>query len=239
MSRSACAVALLFATAAPARGEDLAALLAAATSAARPTAPVRGSGELVTASADGTTRHRVAVAQRPSGDLYIEVQSPGLRALLPTDGPALLAAGSAPAPFPVDGALAGSEFSREDLQPFDAAHFASPTIVDRGDDDVTVQLDPRGSQYSLEVVTFDREKHVPIKVMTYKDTLNNLLKMRREGAHVQVGGRWLPTEITIENFPMKATSTLTLTWATSDDQPARFDPKTFATAPPLLDPAAR
>ena len=237
MSRSSSVAALLLVLAAvPARGEDLAALLAGATSAARPVATVRGEGELVTVSPDGTTRHRLAIAQRPAGDLYIEVASPRARALLPATGAALLAAGSTPAPFPLDAALVGSEFSREDLQPFDAGRFGSPTIVDRGADDTTVSLDPRDSQYSLQVITFDREKRVPIKVMSYKDTLSNLLKMRRESGHVLVGGRWLPTEITIENFPLKTTSTLTLQWTTVDEQAARFDPKTFASAPPLLAP---
>jgi len=237
MSRPASVVAILLAVvAAPARGEDLAALLAAATSAARPSTTVRGEGELVSVSPEGTVRHRIAIAQRPAGDLYVEVQSPVARALLPTSGAALLAAGAAPAPFPADAALAASEFSREDLQPFDAGRFGSPTIVDRGADDTTVSLDPRDSQYSLQVITFDREKRVPIKVMSYKDTLSNLLKMRRESGHVLVGGRWLPTEITIENFPLKTTSTLTLQWTTVDEQAARFDPKTFASAPPLLAP---
>ena len=237
MSRPLCVVALLLVVpVAPARGEDLAAFLAGATGAARPSVIVRGAGELVTTSAEGTVRHRIAIEQRPAGDLYLEVGSPGARALLPPTGAALLAAGGSPVPFPLDAALVGSEFSREDLQPFDAGRFGSPTIVDRGEDDTTVSLDPRDSQYSLEVITFDRERRVPLKVMSYKDTLSNLLKMRRESGHVSVGGRWLPTEITIENFPLKSTSTMTLTWTAVDDQAPRFDPKAFASAPPLLTP---
>lgn len=237
MSRSPAVVALLLVLAAlPAAGEDLAALLGGATAAARPTATVRGEGELVTVSAEGTVRHRIVLVQRPGGDLYIEVASPGARALIPASGVALLASAGTPAPFALDAALAGSEFSREDLQPFDAGRFGSPTIVDRSDEDVTVSLDPHPSQYSLEVITFDRARRVPLKVMAYQDTLNNLLKMRRESGHVEVGGRWLPTEIAIENFPMKATSTLRLAWKTVDDQPARFDPATFASTPPALAP---
>ena len=99
-----------------------------------------------------------------------------------------------------------------------------------------MSLDPHDSQYSLVVVTFDREKQVPVKVMSYKDTLSHLLRMRRENGHQQVGGRWLPSEISIENFPLKVTSTLTLKWSAVDDQPARFDPKTFASVPALVQP---
>lgn len=237
MSRSWPVAALtLLLTALPARGEDLAALLAGATAAGRPSTAIRGDGELVTTSPEGTTKARIAVLQRPSGDLYFEVQPPEARALLLADGSAWIspAAGKPPAAFAADAPLASSEFSREDLQPFDASRYGSPTIVDRNPSQTTVQLDPHQSQYTLVVVTFDREKQVPTKVMSYKDTLSNLLRMRRERGHQQVGGRWLPTEIEIENFPLKVTSALTLKWSAVDDAAARFDPKTFATAPPLL-----
>ena len=239
MSRLSCVIALLIATAvAPARGEDLATFLAGATAAAHPSATVRGDGELVTTSPDGTSRARVVVLQRPSGDLYVEVQPPDAQALLLANGTALLSArpGAAPVPFANDAALAGSEFSREDLEPFDAGRYGSPTIVDRSPAQTTVSLDPHDSQYSLVVVTFDREKQVPVKVMSYKDTLSHLLRMRRENGHQQVGGRWLPTEISIENFPLKVISTLTLKWTAVDDQPTRFDPKTFASGPALIQP---
>ncbi|MBX3027605.1 outer membrane lipoprotein-sorting protein [bacterium] len=238
MSRPSCVVAvcLLTVAASPARGEDLATLLAGATAGTRPTAAVRGDGTLTSVSPDGTTQARVAVLQQPSGDLYFEVQPPGTRALLLANGAAWLSpkAGASAVAFAKDAALAGSEFSREDLQPFDAARYGSPTIVDRSPAETTVQLDPRDSQYTLVVVTFDREKQVPVKVMSYKDTLSHLLRMRRERGHQQIAGRWLPTEIAIENFPMQVTSTLTLQWRTTEAPPARFDPKTFATAPPLL-----
>lgn len=229
-----CVVALLIATAAlPARGEDLAALLNGATAGARPTATAIGRGKLVTQSPDGSTEANVVAVQNATGDLYLQVEPPGARALILANGTALLSAksGAAPAPFPNEEQLAGSEFSREDLQPFDAARYGSPTIVDRNPTTATVQLDPKGSQYSLVVITFDRTKQVPVKVMSYKDTLSNLLRMRREGGHQQVSGRWMPTEIIIENFPMKVTSTLTVSWeASKDDQPGLFDPKTFTTA---------
>lgn len=238
MSRSSRAVALLVAlVASAARGEDLATLLAAATSGARPTATVRGDGELVTTSPDGSTRQRIAVLQRANGDLAIEVQPGDVRALIPAAGPALIAAdGGAAGPFAADAPLAGGELTREDLQPFDAARFSSPTIVDRGSAGTTVQLDPKDSQYTLVVVTFAPDTRVPVKVMSYKDTLSNLLRMRRERGHIQVAGRWLPTEVISENFPLKVTTTLTLQWKTAPDQAQWFDAKAFATAPALIAP---
>ena len=85
-----------------------------------------------------------------------------------------------PRPSPSTRALGGSEFTREDLQPFDAGRYGSPTIVDRSPAETTVSLDPHGSQYSLVVITFDREKQVPVKVMSYKDTSATCSRMRRE-----------------------------------------------------------
>jgi len=236
MNRLSRAVALLVAlVASAAHGEDLAALLAAATSGARPTATVRGDGELVTTSPDGSTRQRVAVLQRANGDLAIAVQPGDVRALLPAAGAALIASdGGGAEPFAADAPLAGSELTREDLQPFDAARFGSPTIVDRGSAGTTVQLDPKDSQYTLMVITFAPTTHAPVKVMSYKDTLSNLLRMRRERGHVEVAGRWLPTEIISENFPLKVTTTLTLQWKAASDQPQWFDAKAFTSAPPLI-----
>lgn len=230
MSRVAPCAALLLVVATMARGDDLATFLAAASDASKPRATIRGEGELVTVSPEATARQQIALVQRPSGDLYVELQPSGARALLPAGGDAVLspAKGTAPAPFALDAALAGSEFSREDLQPFNLARFGSPTIVDRNGGELTVSLDPRKpTQYSLEAITFDRDKRAPVKVMLYKDTLSNLLKMRRDSDLVQVGGRWLPGTVTMENFPMRTTSTLTLKWSEAADQPALFDPKSW------------
>lgn len=238
MTRLSRAVALITLVAvSTARGEDLATLLATATAAARPSTTVRGEGELVTTSPEGSVRQRIVVLQRANGDLVFEVQPGDIRALVPAAGGALIAAdGGAAAPFAADAPLAGSELTREDLQPFDAARFDSPTIVDRGSAGTTVQLDPRDSQYSLVVITFAPDTRVPVKVMSYKDTLSNLLRMRRESGHVQVAGRWLPTAVTVENFPLKVTTSLTLQWKAVADQPGWFDAKTFASQPALLAP---
>jgi hypothetical protein len=41
---------------------------------------------------------------------------------------------------------------------------------------------------------------------------------------MQVGGRWLPGTVTMENFPMRTTST-DAKWSEVADQPALFDPE--------------
>jgi hypothetical protein len=238
--RTPVAIALLLA-ATTAVAEDLPTFLAAATAAARPNAPVRADGELVTASPDGSAHDQIAVVRRPNGDTYLELRNSGVRALLLADGHTALlvpGAGQATEAFALDASFGNSEFTREDLRSFNAADYRSPTIVDRGADDMTVSLTPQQSQYVLQVITFDREKKVPLVVKDYKDAISNLVKMRRNRALRTAGGTWLPGEMTMENFPMRTTSTVTLRWQPTADAPALFDPAALAKPSTLTWPAA-
>lgn len=217
---------LALAAAAPA-AEDLPTFLKAATAAARPTGPVRADGTLVTTSPEGTVKDQIAIIYRPNGDAYVELKDAGTRALLRGDGSAALLVpqtGTSSQTFALDAALNNSEFTREDLRAFNAEQYTSPTIVDRRDGEVTVSVTPNPSQYTLQVITFDTDKKVPLLVKNYKDTISNLVKMRRAHGFTSAAGTWLPGEIVMENFPMRVTSTMTLRWKPTDDVPALFDP---------------
>ncbi len=219
------ALALLTATTAAA--EDLSTFLKAATQATRSSGPLRGTGELVTTSPDGSARDQLTVVRRPNGDMYLELRNAGVRALVLADGKTALivsSKGGSPGPFAKDAPFAGSEFTREDLPPFDVDRIRTPAIADSSSDQLTVGLTPVDSQYAYQVITFDRQKKVALVVKDYKDTANNLIKMRRNAGLVSVAGIWLPTEISMENFPMRVTSTATLRWEPTEDTPALFDP---------------
>ena len=241
MQAFAVAFVVLLAAVTPAAAEDLSAFLTAATAAAKPTAPLRADGELVTTSSDGTVRDQIAILRRPNGDVYIELRDSGVRALLLGDGKtALLVSGKgkSPATFALDTPLDGSEFTREDLRPFSAAYYRSPIIVDRNPGELTVSLTPSPpSQYALQVVTFDGDRKAPLVVKNYKDTVSNLVKVRRSTRHTSVGDGWQPGEITMENFPMRSTSTLTLRWQPTEDVPALFDPAALGKPSTLTWPA--
>jgi hypothetical protein len=227
-------------TAAAVGAEDLSTFLKAATAATRPTAPLRGDGTLVTTSPDGTGRDQLAVVRRPNGDMYVELHDAGVRALVLADGKTALIVskkGGSPEVFALDAPLGGSEFTREDLRPFNAELYRSPAIADIGSDDLTVSLTPDQSQYALQVITFDRAKKVPLVVKNYKDTASNLVKMRRNAGWVSVGGIWLPSDISMENFPMRVTSTATLRWQATEDTPALFDPAALGKPSTLVWPA--
>lgn len=218
---------LLILRATTALAEDLPAFLAAASTAARPTAPLRADGELVTTSPDGSVRDQIAMVRGPNGDVYVELRHSGVRALLPGNGSKALlvpSTGKSSQAFAPDASLGDSEFTGEDLRLFRADAYRSPTIVDRGADDVTVSLTPEASQYVLQVITFDRATKAALVVKNYKDKISNLVKMRRDRGLTAMSGTWLPAEISMEDFPMRTTSTMTLRWQPIDDAAALFDP---------------
>lgn len=232
--------ALAVAAAAPA-AEDLPTFLKAA-SAVRPETPVRADGTLASTSPDGTTKDPIAIVYRPNGDLYLELKTSGARALLLANGSTALLVpgkGDSSETFALDAALAASEFTREDLRLFRLDDYRSPTIVDRREGEVTVSLTPNPpSQYALQVVTFDTSTKVPLLVKDYKETISNLVKMRRSKSFATVAGMALPGEIVMENFPLRATSTMTLRWQPTTDVPALFDPASLSKPSTLTWPSS-
>jgi hypothetical protein len=241
MHRVVVSLVALLVPVAPAAAEDLTTFLTAATAAARPNVPLRADGELTTTSPDGTVGDQIAILRRPNGDVYIELRNSGVRALLLGDGKTALLVpgkGKSAAAFALDTQLGGSEFTREDLQPFNASPYRSPIIVDRNPGELTVSLTPSPpSQYALQVMTFDSERKAPLVVKDYKDTVSNLVKVRRSTQHTTVGDGWQPGEITMENFPMRSTSTLRLHWWQIEDVPALFDPAALGKPSALSWPA--
>ncbi len=233
---AALGLALPFAlTAAALRAEDLPAFLAAADAAARPAEIVRADGELLSRSPAGTRRQQVALVRRPNGDLYVELAPSGVRALLPSASQAQwVPTRNAPqSPLSPATSLPGSDFSAADLQPFDATRWTAPTVVDRTEEEITISCHPTDGSYSLAVLTFDRERHVLLKALLYQENLRNLVKLRRESGHVQVAGAWLPTEISVEHFPLRATSSISLRWATAPELVAVFDQNALTRPSPL------
>jgi hypothetical protein len=205
---------LLFATAAAAQNQDLATFMKAADEAAAPAATARADGTLVSDTLEGKKEDRIIILMRPNKDVYVELQS-GLRALAKGDGSSgqIAEKGAAPADFPPTQMFAATDFNGEDLTPFQASHYNSAIIVYRDANQIAIQLNPLKSQYSLTMITFDPAKKARIKTLYYKDTLNNMTKMRLDSDHQQLGDRWLPGKVSMETFAVKTKTTLTLKWA--------------------------
>jgi len=213
------------------------AMLRAVENQMRVAAPLRADGELTVASPDGTQRTPIILVYRPGKtgtDVYVELKRDGSKALILSDGAQafrLPAGGSKAESFPPDATLADSEFAREDLEPFHVKPGGQPQISDENGASMTVTLVPKPSQYSLQVFTFDTERKLPIKTLYYRDTVNNMVKMRRDNDYVAIGTKWLPTAITMEDFKLRTESTLTLKWSQEPAfAPELFDP-TFLARP--------
>ena len=219
---------LLVMCSAPARAEmfDLQQFLHGAEVAAQATVPLRGDGEVEVASPEATRRDQVALVVRPPTDTFIELHQEAIKAvLLGPDAFRIKAGETKPEKFALDASLDASDFTREDLEPFRLAHYRDARVSDDSASEVMVTLFPRDSQYSLVVITFDREKKVPLKIQYYRDTVSNLVKMQRDGDYALVGKTWRPGSMTMEDFKLRTHTTMTVHWREESSLPPDlFDP---------------
>ena len=208
--------------------ESLQQFLHSAEETAQLTAALRGDGTFDVTSSSGKHSDEVVMLVRPVADTYIELRQEGTKALLPGSGDQayrFTKGASKAAPFPPEATFADSDFTREDLEPFRTTRYKDARISDETGAEVTVTLFPGTSQYSLVVITFDREKKVPVKTLYYRDTLNNLVKIRRDEGYVLVGRKWMPTSITMESFKLRTQTAFRLSWSQSPTfPPEMFDP---------------
>lgn len=236
-------VALFLMIAAPARAEmfDLQQFLRGAEEAAQTTVALRGDGQVEVASPEATRRDQVALVVRPPADTFIELQQEAIKAVLLGNEAFRVKAGETkPEKFPLDGSLDDSDFTREDLEPFRLSHYRDARISDDSSTEVMVTLFPKDSQYSLVVITFDRQKKVPLKIQYYRDTVSNLVKMQRDGDYALVGNRWRPASMTMENFKLRSHTTLTVHWREDASPRAElFDPNALGQASVTLWPVAK
>jgi hypothetical protein len=119
----------------------------------------------------------------------------------------------------LEDAFTGTDFTWEDLLPFDLSSWDFPVIIDKSAHDLTVQLTPKTHQYILVVSTFDRDKRVPIKTLYYVEKASNLVKMRTDEGLVEVAGQWLPSKITLKTFALRTETTLAVKWRKATDVP--------------------
>jgi hypothetical protein len=200
---------------AAALAEDLSTFLQAVTKATRPKTAVRALGTVKTESPDGTVEDQIAVVYGPTGDLYLELHKDGTRALITGAGKdAFVVDGGkgGAAAFALDAPFGKTQFTREDLHPFDDAHYKAPRISDKGAFDLTATVEGKPSQYELIVITFDLAKKVPTKTLYYHEKANNLVKMRQDGDFVSVGDAWLPGSVSMQHFQLRAKTSLALEW---------------------------
>ena len=204
----------LVAAAATARAQGLAELLGGVAANARFDVPARADVRITRDTAISR-----AVMLGRGRVVYFEVKE-GVRALI-HPGKALVQSGGRAAPAVMGLALPATDLLLEDLAVFTAATLRTPLVSDDSPAGVVVNGAPAyPSAYALLVYTLDRERRASVRTQYYRGTTSNLVKIRRDGALIQLDGHWRPGEVTVEDLPEGTSTQLRLAWRAAPDVPA-------------------
>jgi hypothetical protein len=213
-------------------------MMVAADAQTKLTTPLRGEGEAAIDGMQGKKQEKIVVVERPGGagpDVYVELQTAKQRFLLLGSGETFAAKDGKVAKAALDSPIDGTSFTVEDLFPFWSKRCGTMRVADTQSNQLTLTCEPpKGrSQYPLVVYKFDRDKAVPVQVLYYKDTLSNLVKMRRNSDLTKVADRWRPASVTMQDFKVQTRDEITFKWSAPPSVSADlFDPQKFATASP-------
>ena len=211
---SRLALFVLLAVASNARAEGLAELLGAVAANARFDVPSRADVRIT----HGATASRAVVLGR-GRVVYFEVKD-GVRALI-HPGKAVIESRGHATPAVMGLALPATDLLLEDLGVFSATTLRTPLVSDDSPAGVVVTGEPAyPSAYALLVYTIDRGRHAIVRTQYYQGTTSNLVKVRRDAELSQLGGRWRPAEVTVENLPDGTSTQLRLVWRAAPDAPA-------------------
>lgn len=198
----------------PARAADVRELLRPVASNARAPKALRADGQI---TREGAAPVDVVLLAR--GDRIYLQTSTGTRALI-RPGRAVVAGPDGLTRATPETPLPGTDLLLFDLAPFTAGDFAMPQVSDDGPAGIVVTGAPaRPSAYVLLVETIDPDHHLVVRTKYYRETVTNMVKMRRDFDPVEIGDRWRPTRITVEAFRPPNTTTLTLTWREAPETP--------------------
>lgn len=230
-----------------ASADMLATFLDSVSQADRLSTPLRADGAIESDGIKGKAEDRIVLVERASPDpkapreVYVELEKSKVHLLALTPAELHLAADGKPAKTAADGPFVSTSFTAEDFLPFSAARCAATRIADISEEQFTIVCEPKKppSQYSLMVYKFDRAKFVMRQVLLYKGAMTNLVKMLRNDDFTEVGSKWRPKRIVMQDFKLRTQDTISLQWQASASVPASaFDPKSFA-ASSLLQASAR
>jgi hypothetical protein len=222
----ACAAAPLMACVggerAEASGSDLAAFLERAERMAAFTRPVRADIRVVRDGAP--VEHAVMIADPAAGRQFFALKSSGWRALMPLEwgnGKVVKKDGARPAAVSVDEPLPATDLRAMEFFPFWKTDYMTAFISDANRLEKTVTLYGREpAPYVLFVITFDKEKLVPLTLKYYRENMNNLVRLRRDSEFTMVGSRPRPRRIEIRDYTENSNTTLEIDWRVLDQVPA-------------------
>jgi hypothetical protein len=211
---------LLLLLAPSAHAETVGELLAVVAHDARFAMPTRADARITRGTVEPETN---AVLLGRGHTLYVE--APATRALLHPgkivvrqEGRVVRAKPGVPLP--------GTDLLLEDLVPFSGHLLQVPQINDDGPAGVVVSGAPVGpSAYALLVLTIDREQAVVVRTQYYRDSISNLVRVRRDDAFVEIGGHRRPGRIDVDDLRQRTQTRMVLTWRDATDvDPVVFTP---------------
>ena len=181
------------------------------------TATEKVEAEVTIRQADGQTgKAHLVIDPAGAGTLNFERADTGWKSETPLgwkEGTAVTGSGAASSKLGVDDPLAGTDLRSIDFFPFWKTDYSRALTSDENTLEQTVSLyADTGRPYALYVITFDKAKLVPEMVKFYRDSFNNLVRIRTEKNWVMVGSRPRPTEVEIKDFAGNAQSTYTFEW---------------------------
>jgi hypothetical protein len=223
MRRLCAGLLALLASTAGAHAESVAELLEAVGANARFEVPTRADVR-IECSAGCTASGGQAIFLGRGDRLYVEVKG-GLRALILPEKILVADGGKAVEASP-GRPLTDTDVLLEDLRVFAPASLKMPQISDDGPAGVVVTGAPAGrSAYVLLVHTIDRDQRSIVRTLYYRDAINALSKVRRDGGFVRLGRQWRPGEITVETTRQETSTRLKLAWReVPDAPPLLFEP---------------
>jgi hypothetical protein len=223
--------------------DTLAALLRAVGDASKPSGPLRAEGTIESDGLRGKTRDRLVWIERAGSgagaplQAYVELANAKARLLALGPADLRMAIDGRPSQAQPDQALDSTSFTAEDVLTFAPDRCAAMRLAELSEDRFSVVCEPKKppSQYSLMVYKFDREKAAMLQALLYKGTMTNLVKMLRNDDFVQVGAKWRPQRVTMQDFKVRTKDVLSLRWQEAGKLPAEtFDAKAFAANPSSL-----
>jgi len=212
------------------RAQPLSDLLSAVAEAARAPRPLRAD---VRIERDGAAAGEAILLAR-GRRVYLETRS-GTRALLSPGKVVVVARNGRLARAAPGAALDGTDILLEDLEPFGVRSLSTPQVSDETPARVVVTAAPSPpSVYVLIVLTIDRERYTILQTKYYRDSISNLVKMRRDDEFAEVAGSWRPAVVTVQSFRDSSTTQLALGWREATDAPpALFTPAGLRAPSPL------
>ena len=218
---SAAVLALVLHDASVAAGSDLSAFLERAEQMSLFPKPVRADIKIT--RDEKPVDAAVLIFDPTANREFFALKSSGWRALMPIgwgEGKAVTSAGKSPVTHSSDEPLGTTGLRGMEFFPFWKTDYTTAFVSDSNRTEKTVTLYAKtGLPYVLFVITFDKEKLVPLAIKYYRDNMNNLVRLRRDSDFVMVGSRPRPRHIELRDFTENTNVVYEFTWRTLDSVP--------------------